>query len=183
VLGRTQSGHIAAIGYELYMELLDETIREMRGLPVDDHFDPEIKLPVPALLPETYVPDVHQRLGLYKRLSQAVNADAIHEIELELQDRYGRPTAEVQNLFGLIQIKQLLRAFKIRALVAGPERTSIDPGLESLLSPVKTLTYIQKHSAMFSITPDSRIILKKQFVSAGQLYQDLHKLLTQVADQ
>lgn len=183
ILGKSQTGHIAAVGYELYIDLLDEAIRELRGQPLEDHFDPEIKLPVPALLPESYVPDVHQRLGLYKRLSQASNDAALHDIEVELQDRYGKPTSEVQNLFWLIRIKQLLRRFHIKSLVAGRERISFDGSDGAKLAPQSVLTLVQKNPSLYSITPDSRIVLKRPFQSVQQLFHETEKFLTQVAEQ
>lgn len=181
ILGKYQSGHIASVGYELYTDLLEETIRELRGQPVEDHFDPEIKIPVPALLPESYVPDVQQRLGLYKRLSQAGTLESLHELELELQDRFGKPTAEVQNLTWLIRIKQLLRKHHVKMLIAGRERTAIDAS-EAKISPARALELVQKNSSSYSITPDSKIIIKRPFVSAQQLFHELEKFLSQVAD-
>ena len=183
ILGRSQSGQIASVGFELYTDLLEEAIHELKGQPIEDHFDPEIKLPVPALLPETYVPDVHQRLGLYKRLSQAATPEVLHDLELELQDRFGKPTIEVQNLLWLIRIKQLLRKFHIKSLVAGRERTSLDASDGAKLSPAKSLALINREPKLLSLTPDSKIILKRPFQSAQQLFHDVEKLLSQVADQ
>ena len=182
VIGKSQSGHIAAVGFELYAELLDEAIREMRGQPIEDHFDPEIKLPVAALLPETYVPDVHQRLGLYKRLSQAATPEVLHDLELELQDRYGKPPHEVQNLLWLIRIKQLLRKYHIKSLVAGPERLALDASDGARLSLNKTLALVQTQSKQYSITPDSKLVCKRPFQSAQQLFHDVETLLSQVAE-
>src|SRR5262249_46575597 len=71
LLGGKQSGNIAAVGFETYVELLEETIEELRGQARAKPLDPEIRLPVPARLPEGYVPDVSQRLVLYKRLASA----------------------------------------------------------------------------------------------------------------
>lgn len=183
ILGKSQTGHIAAVGFELYTELLDEAIRELRGQPVEDHFDPEIKLPVPALLPETYVPDVHQRLGLYKRLSQASSPEILHDLELELQDRYGNPMPEVQNLLWLIRIKQLLRKHHVKSVVAGAERVALDASDGAKLSPHKMLQLIGKHDKSVSLTPDSKIIIKRPFQSAQRLFHDLQDLLGQVAEQ
>ena len=182
VIGKSQSGHIASVGFELYAELLDEAVREMRGEPIEDQFDPEIKLPAAALLPESYVPDVHQRLGLYKRLSQAATAEVLHDLELELQDRYGKPPSEVQNLLWLIRIKQLLRKYRIKSLVAGPERLALDASDGARLSPDKTLALVRAQPKQYSITPDSKLVCKRPFQSAQQLFHDVDTLLTQVAE-
>ena len=71
LLGKDQSGQIAAVGFELYSELLDEAVRELKGEPPREEIDPDVQLPVPAFIPDAYVPDVHQRLYFYKRLAQA----------------------------------------------------------------------------------------------------------------
>lgn len=186
ILGKSQSGHIAAVGFELYTDLLDEAIRELRGQPIEDHFDPEMKLPVATLLPESYVPDVHQRLGLYKRLSQAPDGDTLHALELELQDRYGKPPVEVQNLFWLIRLKQVLRHYHIKSVVAGKERTAIDaspaPNAPARIAPTKVLVLVQKEPRTYSVTPDSKIVIKRPFQSAQQLFHDVEKFLAVVAE-
>lgn len=128
------------------------------------------------------MPEVHQRLGFYKRLSQAPNTDALHDLELELQDRFGRPPTEVQNLIALIQIKQLLRKHHVKSLIAGPERTSLDASSEAKLSPDRTLALVAKHPKTYSITPDSKIIIRRHFSTVGQLFLDVEKLLSELAD-
>lgn len=183
VLGKSQSGHIATVGFELYTDLLDEAIRELKGQPVEDHFDPEIKLPAAALLPESYVPDVHQRLGLYKRLSEAPTPEALHELELELQDRYGKPPGEVQNLVWLIRVKQLLRRHHIKTLVAGRERMSLEAGEGAKISPTRALELVRKEPKNYLVTPDSKLVVKRPFQSVQQVFHDVDKLLAQVADQ
>ena len=71
LLGKDQSGQIEAVGFELYSELLDEAVRELKGEPPREDIDPDVQLPVPAFIPDPYMPDVHQRLYFYKRLAQA----------------------------------------------------------------------------------------------------------------
>ena len=80
LLGPDQSGQIAAIGFDLYTQLMDEAVRELRGQPPREEVEPEILLPVSALLPEEHLPDVHQRLLFYKRLAQAQTDEEVDDI-------------------------------------------------------------------------------------------------------
>ncbi|MHA7838909.1 MAG: transcription-repair coupling factor, partial [bacterium] len=98
LLGSEQSGNLRSVGYETYMEMLEETIDELRGQAHEEWLDPEIKLPVVGRLPEDYVPDVSQRLVLYKRLSNARDENEVALIRDELLDRYGRMPREAESL-------------------------------------------------------------------------------------
>ena len=120
LLGKDQSGHIEAVGFDLYAELLDEAVRELRGeAPRAEEIDPDVQLPLPAFIPDPYMPDVHQRLFFYKRFAQAVTDEELDEIRAEIVDRYGDPPDEVDALQQLMSLKVRLRALRIRALEAG----------------------------------------------------------------
>lgn len=110
ILGENQSGHINAVGYELYIELLEEALLEQRGeTPPDNEIDPEINLRVPALLPDKYIPDLRMRLFYYKTLSNVRSVEDIDRIETELHDQFGAPPEPVMNLLGLMLIRKLCR--------------------------------------------------------------------------
>jgi transcription-repair coupling factor (superfamily II helicase) len=130
LLGPQQSGNIAAVGFDLYTELLEEAIQEIQGKPIapeDSLREPEIKIPFPAFLSEQYVPDVHQRLSLYRRFSAANQDQDVDKLEEELLDRFGDLPSEAQNLLWLIRIKILLKRMGIDALTVGPEKVSLTP--------------------------------------------------------
>ena len=98
LLGKDQSGQIEAVGFELYSELLDEAVRELKGEPPREDIDPDVQLPVPAFIPDPYMPDVHQRLYFYKRLAQAATDEELDEVRAEIVDRCGDPPDEVDAL-------------------------------------------------------------------------------------
>jgi transcription-repair coupling factor (superfamily II helicase) len=93
LLGAEQSGNLAEVGYDTYMEMLEETIDAMRGLAHEAEIDPEIRLPVPARLPEKYVPTVNERLVLYKRLASCRDDAEVDRLRDEILDRYGPAAA------------------------------------------------------------------------------------------
>jgi transcription-repair coupling factor (superfamily II helicase) len=105
LLGGEQSGHVSSVGYDLYMEMLEQAIARLRGEELADAIEPEIRLPVPALLPEGYVPEVSQRLALYKQLSGARDDDELGALRGEILDRYGPLPVEAENLVEVIRLK------------------------------------------------------------------------------
>jgi transcription-repair coupling factor (superfamily II helicase) len=137
LLGQAQSGHLAEVGYELYLQLLEEAIREFKGeAPEDLVPDPELRVPLAAYLPEDYVPDVQQRLALYRRLSGRLTPEMIKEMEEELLDRFGPLPQEGLNLLEVVRTKHLLRQLGIKRLdlqdsfavlqFARPERLNLE---------------------------------------------------------
>src|ERR671931_1589186 len=91
LLGAAQHGHIAAVGFDLYAKLLAEAVRDLRGEPAAAAVEPVISVPAEGLLPDAYVPEVNQRLALYKRLTAASTSEELHDLRTELADRYGPP--------------------------------------------------------------------------------------------
>ncbi len=163
LLGAAQSGHIAAVGFELYMELLEEAIRELNGKPLsleESAREPEIKVPFPAFLSEEFVPDVHQRLSLYRRFSAARDELEVERLEEELQDRFGQLPAEAQNLLWLIRIKLQLKRIGVDALTVGPEKVVLTPGPISRLDPARAIALVSSQPKRYQLTPESRFVAK-----------------------
>jgi transcription-repair coupling factor (superfamily II helicase) len=184
ILGAQQSGHINAVGFDLYTELLEEAIRELEGKPLeaeDSHREPEIKVPFSAFLPEDYVADPQQRLGLYRRLSSASQEEQIDEIEVELQDRFGKLPEIAKNLLWLIRVKRMLKMLKIESLTVGPERIVLVPGADSALDPIRAITLISSHGEKYSLTPDSKFIARVKILSLQDLYHSVSTLLRELS--
>jgi transcription-repair coupling factor (superfamily II helicase) len=135
LLGAEQSGNLAAVGYETYLEMLEQTIDELRGKVAAAEVDPEIRLPVPARLPEAYVASVNQRLVLYKRLASCRDDSEVDGIRDELLDRFGELPPETQNLTQVIRLKILARRLGILAIdvqrgelvLTAADATRLDP--------------------------------------------------------
>jgi transcription-repair coupling factor (superfamily II helicase) len=158
LLGKDQSGQIEAIGFELYSELLDEAVRELRGEPPREEIDPDVQLPVPALIPDPYMPDVHQRLWFYKRLATAATDQELDEIRAEIVDRCGDPPDEVDALCELMAVKVRLRALSIRALESGPGRLVFTLGGTAALDPFLLAKHVQGSNGALRLTPDMKLV-------------------------
>ncbi len=121
LLGDEQSGQIQAIGFTLYTELLDRAVKALKAGKLPDYDTPlaqstEVDLGSPALLPESYMPDVHIRLILYKRIAHAPDDDALRELKVELIDRFGLLPPQTETLFSAIHFKQRCMALGIERL-------------------------------------------------------------------
>lgn len=119
ILGFAQSGHITAIGYELYLKLIERAIAELKGEEWHDEINPEINIDLPAFLPEEYVIDTDVRLNLYRRLSALVEKTELAEIAEEIQDRFGPPPVEVKNLLALMSVRILLKKMGVIRMDVG----------------------------------------------------------------
>ncbi|HEU4383104.1 MAG TPA: TRCF domain-containing protein [Anaeromyxobacteraceae bacterium] len=161
LLGKDQSGHIEAVGFDLYAELLEQAVRELRGAPPRaEEPDPDVQLPLPAFIPDGYVPDVHQRLYFYKRLAQAASDEELEDVRAELLDRYGEPPEEVDALSELMQLRIRLRALRVRGLEAGPGRVVLSLGPEAALDPVRLARHVQRSGGAMRLTPEMKLVAR-----------------------
>lgn len=105
LLGTQQSGHIAAVGYELYCALLEKTVRELKKLPQRDVVDVTIDLPISAYFPEKYLPDMRTKIDLYRRLARIAVEAELDDLRAELSDRFGPPPEAVDELIELARLR------------------------------------------------------------------------------
>ncbi len=111
ILGASQSGHIAAVGYDMFLQLMENSIAERKGEIPRPPLDPEINLPLSAFLPEAYMPDIDQRLAAYRRLARMTEPSELSEFKSEMTDRFGEAPPETVHLF----MKMMLRILAIKA--------------------------------------------------------------------
>lgn len=177
LLGKDQSGHIAAVGVDLYFELLDESIRTLRGDPDKIDIEPEITLKVRASFPMEYLPDVGERVVLYRRLSSVETESEVAAIEEEIRDRFGAPPEEVINLLGLMRIKIYLKLLHVTRMSCGPKRTSLQFAPTTPASPEKLVKLVQKNPQNYSITPDQKLV----FTAADPEWREQLKNVQRIA--
>jgi transcription-repair coupling factor (superfamily II helicase) len=113
LLGREQSGQIAAVGFELYTEMMEQAIRELRGEPQRPDFEPELRLGIPAYIPDSFVDDENERLLLYRRMARAASLAGLNEIRDEMRDRFGPIPTLVENLLAAMNLRRQMREMMI----------------------------------------------------------------------
>src|SRR5437763_1241474 len=126
LLGKQQSGHITAVGLELYTTMMEQAVRELRCEPAEAEVEPEIQLGIPAFIPDRYIPDVSKRLVFYKRLAAIRGVPDLDEITAELVDRYGPVPPLVDTLMRLMELRRWLKDLRIVAARRRGERIVLE---------------------------------------------------------
>jgi transcription-repair coupling factor (superfamily II helicase) len=150
LLGEEQTGQIQEIGYALYMEMLERAVTALKAGKVPNldqplHQGPEVELHVPALLPDDYLPDVHLRLVLYKRIA-AASPDDLRELQVEMIDRFGLLPPPAKNLFRIAEFKQAAAQLGLRKIDVGPGGGSVTFEQDTRVEPAVLIRYVQKHA-------------------------------------
>lgn len=116
LLGKQQSGHIAAVGLDLYLQMVEQAVQQAKGTVVEEELDPTLHVNVSAFIPEEYVADAHQRLSLYKRLASCLRVGDLALLHGEIQDRYGPLPGPVERLFEVMQIRLLAKSLRLASV-------------------------------------------------------------------
>ncbi len=148
LLGDGQSGQIQAVGFTLYMEMLERAVKaiqkgEQPNLDQPLGGGPEINLRVPALIPEDYLPDVHTRLILYKRIANAADEDGLNELQVEMIDRFGLLPEPAKHLIRLTLLKLQAEKLGITKIDAGPQGGRIEFAADTPVDPMALIKLIQ----------------------------------------
>lgn len=180
ILGEEQAGHANSVGYELYVELLDQALREARGENIEkETLEPEINLKIPALIPDDFIPDIRTRMSYYFELSKIQNPDDMDRYEEELTDQFGKVPEPVMNLMGVMLLKKYCKDLAIRDLSAGTKSISLAFTEHTPLKSEDMIELITGFPKKYSLTPDSRLIVQMQELSWPQIYKELTYLLDQ----
>ena len=186
ILGVSQSGNIADVGYELYLDLLQKAIDEFKGLPQREEIDPEVNLGIPAYIPEEYIPDVEQRLLLYRRMAHLKDEDEDTDFLLELKDRFGPVPREVVSLSEVIGIKRSLRTLNVIRLDKNRGYIVLTFGPEGPCHPDRLIEAVQRERR-WHLLPNGRLKVpisrtnkgeKDDLCSIRQTLQEILKMAT-----
>ena len=168
LLGEEQSGQMRDVGYELYQSMLEEAIArikagELEGLSeADDQWAPQINLGVPVLIPESYVPDLDVRLGLYRRLSGLQSKVELEGFAAELIDRFGKLPREVSTLMLVVRIKGMCKRAGIAKLEGGPKGATIQFHNDKFASPAGLVEFIKAQDGLAKVR-DNRIVVRRDW--------------------
>ena len=148
LLGDGQSGQIQAVGFTLYMEMLERAVKAIRKGEQPNLEQPlgggaEINLRVPALIPDDYLPDVHSRLILYKRIASAADEDGLKELQVEMIDRFGLLPEPTKNLMRLTLLKLQAEKLGINKIDAGPQGGRVEFAADTCVDPLVLIKLIQ----------------------------------------
>ena len=187
LLGDEQSGHIREVGYELYQQMIEEAVAKLRT--GEDKFEsegswsPQINIGTSVLIPESYVEDLQARLGLYRRLADLHDQQAVDGFGAELHDRFGRVPDEVRHLLDIVSIKLLCRAANIESVDAGPKGAVMKFRGDSFANTGALVQWIGGQGTLAKLRPDMILVIMRNWEKpedrlkgTRQLMQTLVKL-------
>lgn len=162
ILGEEQSGQIHEVGYSLYTRLLEravEALKAGRSPELDRALDhgAEVDLKIAALIPEDYLPDVHARLIMYKRIASARNLEEIHELKVEMIDRFGLLPEAVRNLFDITELKLKATPLGIRKIDVSDQGGRIVFSAKPDVDPASIVQLIQNEPSTYSFDGTDRL--------------------------
>jgi transcription-repair coupling factor (superfamily II helicase) len=153
LLGGQQSGHLDALGFDLYTKMLERTVAELRGEEIDDEISVSLNFGLDVSIPQEYIQETGQRLRTYKRISSADSEDSLRQIYLELQDRYGKIPPSVENLFEYSKLRRLAERMRLVSIDKTPAGISFKLSEKAAVSPDKLMEFLAR-SPESSFTPN-----------------------------
>ena len=162
LLGDEQSGQISSIGYNLYMEMLDQAVEALKNgqEPTLEHLlasQAEVEIRVPALIPNDYIHDVNMRLSLYKRIANSKDTNSLRELQVELIDRFGLLPVAAKNLIAVTEIKQLCGHLGIKRLEAHAKGGSILFTENTTVDPMYLISLFQAQKNIFKMDGQTKL--------------------------
>ena len=192
LLGDEQSGHIREVGIELYQQMLEDAVAEMRAergrtRTEDRDWTPNIQLGLPVLIPEGYVRDLPVRLGLYRRIGALASDAETQAMAAELVDRFGPLPPEVDNLLQVVTLKRLCREAGVEKVEAGPKGMVIGFRGNAFRNPAGLIAWLNTRKGTIRLRPDHKLSVVKEMgvaerMSLGRdVLANLNRLAAQAA--
>ena len=158
MLGNRQSGTVTEIGFELYNQMLEETIARLRGEESVERVEPEINLKVPAFIPEAYVKDAGQRLVIYKKLTQAESEEDVLDVQNEVLDRFGKYPLATSYLFEIMKLRVLLKKLIVRQIDFDGHAVIISFHPRTPAPPDTIIGMMRGEPKKYQFTPDYKLV-------------------------
>ena len=177
LLGEEQAGWIDNLGYEFYMELLDEAIQETKKEKTKPIIEPDLNLKIKAFIPHTYISNIKLRLSYYRALAQIESEKDVDELEEELKDQFGPLPQEITNLFGLMLIRRLCVELAIKNISNTKENVILSIDNTTPLPSEKILQLTLQGNKKYQLAPGGRLKIRvKKESSWPQVYNELEVL-------
>ncbi|NII72826.1 transcription-repair coupling factor (superfamily II helicase) [Dyella sp. SG562] len=185
LLGDEQSGQIQEIGFGLYTELLERAVRALKSGKVPDfdlssEHETEVELHLPALIPDDYLPDVHTRLTLYKRIASARHDEALRDLQVEMIDRFGLLPEQAKTLFAIAGLKLMATPLGIRKLDFGPNGGRITFREKPEVDPLAIIRLIQGQPRVYKLDGQDKLKVLLELPGAAERIRTAQEILVQL---
>ena len=182
LVGEEQSGHIKEVGFELYQTMLEEAVANQQGIETDRSWSPQINAGISVMIPETYVPALDLRMGLYRRLADLEDRTAIDSFAVELVDRFGALPPEVKHLLDILVIKgDCLRA-GVEKIDAGPKGAAVFFKDRTFKNVDGLLDYVAQNQDQVKLRPDQSLVFRMKSEDAEARLAHVRQVSRKLAD-
>jgi transcription-repair coupling factor (superfamily II helicase) len=185
LLGEEQSGHVREVCIELYQEMLEDAVAQMRigdgAAEITDQWSPTINIGAAVMIPDGYVADLNVRMALYRRLSTIDTREDVDRFAAELIDRFGPLPDEVKHLLDIVAIKQLCRIALVEKIDAGPKGGTIAFRGNNFPNPLALVKLINQHSGTMKVRPDQKVVVTRDWPSPESRLNGVKNLMGQLA--
>ncbi len=178
LLGGEQSGQIDAIGFDLYTQMLERTVRELKGEPIEDEISTAINIGVDIRIPEDYIYDMSQRLRTYKRISSAESEDELADIHAEIADRYGPIAETVENLFEYARLRREASRLGVVSIDREGDRLAVKFTESAKIDPDKLIAMVSSNAASF--TPSGVLKINVNAQTDTAVFDEVRELLNRL---
>ena len=185
LLGDEQSGQMLSIGFTLYLDMLERAVSALKSGKEVDLSAPlnilgEINLHLPALIPDEYLPDVHNRLILYKRIANAETTLALRELQVEMIDRFGLLSDEIKNLFAIMEVKLQCIDYGIAKIDAGENGGYIEFTGNTTVNPMTIVSMVQNQPDIYRLSGATRLTFEQYLPESAQRIDWIAQLVQQL---
>ncbi len=177
LLGEEQSGLIDSMGYEFYMQLLEEAIKEANGEKQEEMVEPEINLKIRAFIPDSYIANIRLRLSYYRALTQIKSPSDIDNLEEELKDQFGNPPKEVINLLGIMLIRHQCLQLGVSDISNTRDSLILKFTENTPLSTSHVIDLTHQPNKKYSITPNNRLKIRIREITWPRVQEEMNFLL------
>ena len=182
LLGGEQSGHIEAIGFELYTQMLERAVREMKGEAAPDEAETQLNLGLNIRITSEYIPEENQRLQMYKRVARVETESQLQDVGVELKDRYGPPPPAVRHLLDYASLKLLCMRVGVNAIERKRDSVSFKFRQNAAVDPEALARFVSgNRGAQF--TPDGMLKFTLKASAADEVLRGLRTVLEQLATE
>jgi transcription-repair coupling factor (superfamily II helicase) len=186
LLGEEQSGNMHAVGFSLFMEMLDRAVSDLKAgktpeLSAPMYQGPEIDLRISAIIPEDYIGDIHNRLIMYKRISNAKDKEQLHDLQIELIDRFGLLPQPVKNLLLITQLKLQAEQMGILKISAGAQQGKLEFSEQPAINTATLISLIQLHAARYKMEGPQRLRFSLDSTTAEERIFEISSLLNKLS--
>jgi transcription-repair coupling factor (superfamily II helicase) len=180
LLGKQQSGHIAAVGFEMYTSMMEEAVMELRGQRRRVDVEPEIQLGFPAYIPDSYIPDEHQRLVFYRRLATIGGTAELEELSAELRERYGPIPPLVDSFLRVMDLRRLLKACMIVRAILRQGAVTLTFHPEAPMEVEQLVALVQRGKGRYRLSADYQLSFTPRQTDWDGLVQEIGDVLREI---